>query len=295
MSAIDKHLSEKGLEPFQRPLHVGRLLWQALSWEGPIFPPKALAEMPGFKGDVLIAKANRWYEDFYGGKLKSDFAYGFAPVKLGNAIWRVRAAIMYGEVQIFADRNLSNLGVMVGAATNKASFNVLSAIEDLPQGFADRLTDVVIGEYMHFYVFIHENLKWRNALPENALLEMARADYDASTMDVLARRYGQARWGAQQALEKTLKGLLTFTGTPFPTGGPNGHNLKHLGEILEKEHGVAIAPVVLSLASCSPKVRYGEEPSTEQEALRANHAVLVALEALKRNPKTRLMLPILKK
>ncbi len=33
-----------------------------------------------------------------------------------------------------------------------------------------------------------------------------RADYDASTADVLGRRYGQARWGAQQAVEKTLKG-----------------------------------------------------------------------------------------
>lgn len=286
MEGIDKALALRDLKPFQRPLHVGRLLWEAFGWSGPVLPPKELADRLGFEGDVLMAKCHRWYEQFYGEQLKSDFAYGFVPVKLGNALWRVRAGVTYGSVRLFADRNLSNRGVTLGVRGVQASCNVLCAIEDFPQGLASRLSDLAIREHFEFHIFMHENLQWREVFPHTELLDMAGADYDTSTADVIGHRYGQARWAAQQSIEKTLKGLLKLGGTPFPTGGPNGHNLKHLGELLEQKHGISIAPSLLSLATCSPKVRYGEELSTEQQALGANHAVLGVLEQLRTNPKT---------
>jgi HEPN domain-containing protein len=289
MASIDEALTQRGLKPFQRPFHVGRLLWEAFKWSGQLLPPKELAEHPGFRGDVLKAKCLRWYDDYYGEQLKSDFAYGFVPVKLGNAIWRVRAGLTFGTVRLFADRNLSNRGVPLGGRGVTASVNVLGAIEDFPQGLADRLSDAALQEYLEFHVFMHNVLQWREQLPRTELLDMARADYDASTADVLGQRYGQARWGAQQAVEKTLKGLLRLASIPFPTGGPNGHNLLHLGELFQKQ-GIRLVPALLSLASCSPKVRYGEEPSTEQQAIGANHAVLGIIEELKTNPLTEALL-----
>jgi HEPN domain-containing protein len=289
MLAIDEALMLRGLKPFQRPLHVGRLLWEAFGWNGPVFPPKEFAERPGFLGDVLMAKCLRWYDDYYGEQLKSDFAYGFVPVKLGNAIWRVRAGVTYGTVRLFADRNLGNQGVMLGGHGATASLNILCAIENFPQGLADRLSDSALREHLEFHVFMHNVLQWREELPHTELLDMARADYEASTADVLGRRYGQARWGAQQAVEKTLKGLLRLASIPFPTGGPNGHNLLHLGGLFEQQ-GIHIAPSLRSLATCSPKVRYGEETSTEQQAIGANHAALGILEVLRNNPSTEVML-----
>ena len=41
MQAIDTALTAKGLKPFQRPLHVGRKLWEAFNWSGSIFPISA--------------------------------------------------------------------------------------------------------------------------------------------------------------------------------------------------------------------------------------------------------------
>jgi HEPN domain-containing protein len=155
---------------------------------------------------------------------------------------------------------------------------------------ADKLSDTTLREHFEFHVFIHQNLQWREEMPRTELLDMARADYDSSTADVLANRYGQARWAAQQAVEKTLKGLLTLAGTPFPTGGPNGHNLKHLGEIFQQKHGITISPELLLLATCSPKIRYGEEFSSEQQAIGANHAVLGVLDQLRNNPQTSTLL-----
>jgi HEPN domain-containing protein len=289
MVAIDEALTNRGLNPFQRPLHVGRLLWEAFEWNGPLVPPKELAKKPGFLGDVLMAKCLRWYERYYGEQLKSDFAYGFAPVKLGNAIWRVRAAVTYGTVTLFADRNLSNRGVTMDGRGAGAFVNVLGAIEGFPQGLADRLSDAALQEHLQFHVFIHNVLQWREELPRTELLNMARADYDSSTADILGRRYGQARWAAQQAVEKTLKGMLKVASLPFPTGGKYGHNLLHLGELFEKQ-GINIPPSLLSLATCATTVRYGEDVSTEQQAMGANHAVLHIFDVLRSNLLTEVLL-----
>ncbi len=285
MSAIDAALAAEDLKPSQRPLRVGIKFWEAFGWGGQVIPPKELANLPGFTGDILMAKSYQWYEHTYGDQLKSDMAYGFAPARLGNGVWRVRAGAIHGTVQFFLDRNLANRGVPIGSKGSRASFNVLCAVEKLTQGLVDRLPDQALSEYFDFHIFVHENLQWLNSLPRIELLDMARQDYDQSTADVLAHRYGQARWGAQQAVEKTLKGLLTLTRTSFPTGGPNGHNLRHIAQILKEHHGVAIADVLLDASSCSPKVRYGKEAPTETQALLANHAVLSVMEQLRLSPK----------
>lgn len=285
MAAIDQALNDEGLQPFQRPLHVGLKFWDAFGWEGLAFPPKELADQSGFNGDVLMAKAYRWYEETYGDKLKGDFAYGFAPTRLGNALWRVRFGVIYGTVRLFVDRNLKNQGIQLGSQGAGASFNVLCAIEGLPQGLVDRLPDKALREYFDFHCLMHANLQWRESLPPTDLLLMAQADYDESTASVLGGRFGQARWAAQQAVEKTLKGLLTIAGTPYPTGGVNGHNLRFIGSLLETRLAITVNPAILDLAVCSAKVRYAEEPSSEDQALAANHAALWVLDQLRVSPK----------
>ena len=233
-----------------------------------------------------MAKAYRWYEETYADKLRAEWAYGHAPVQLGNALWRVRAGVTYGTVRLFVDRNLQNHGVQLGSRGTEASMNVLCEIEGLPQGLVDRLPDQALFEHFEFHVFMHQGLQWREQLPQTDLLSVAYADYDESTASVLGGRFGQARWAAQQAVEKTLKGILAIGGTSFPTGGPNGHNLVHLGRLLEQNHGISVNRALLDLAGCSPRVRYGEESSTEKQALLANHAVLGMFEQLRGSPKT---------
>lgn len=286
MRAIDKALSDKGLKPFQRPLHVANLLWEAFGWGGLVFPPKELASQPGFEGDIIMAKSYRWYEQTYGKRLNSDFAFGYAPIKLGNAVWRVRFGGIFGSVYLFADRNLMNRGAMPGSRDVDASFNILCAVEELTQGLAKNLSEAELYEYFQFYKFGFENLMWRYDLPSTTLLDIAKKDYDASTQDVLAHGYSQARWGAGQAVEKTIKGLLTIAGTPFPTSGSKGHDLKLLADILVKNHGITILPDTLNPVLCNPDVRYGKELSTEDQAIHANHAVLAVFEQLRKDPKT---------
>lgn len=285
MRAIDSALTSEGIKPFQRPMHVGFKFWEAFKWSGNAFPDKSLADAPGFRGDVLMAKSYRWYEHTYGEKLKSDMAYGFAPARIGNAVWRVRAGVTFGTVRLFVDRNLTNRGetLVGGRGVGPATFNILCAVEDLPQGLVDRLPDATLREHMEFHLLMHAALQWRDHLPHTDLLRMAHADYDESTSAVLGSRFGQARWAAQQALEKTLKGLLTIGGTEFATKGPKGHSLEHAAKLLRDNHNILLNEQALGLAECSPAVRYGEEASTEVQALAANHSVLEVLDELRRS------------
>lgn len=273
-------------------MHVGFLFWDAFQWSGEAFPDKSLAFIPGYTGNVLMAKAYRWYEELYGEQLKTSMAYGFSPAILGNSVWRVRAGLTYGSVHLFVDRDLSNRGrVLVGGGEHgPASYNILCAVEDLPQGLVNRLPDVALRNHMDFHLLMHGALQWRESLPGTELFNMARGDYDDSTESVLGRRYGQARWAAQQALEKTLKGFLTIAGTSYAAKGPKGHSLAHAAQLLKDHHGVALSAPVLAAAECPPAVRYGEIDSTESQALLANHAVLAILDELQRSPQAKVLL-----
>jgi hypothetical protein len=283
MRAIDFDLNSRGFRPAQRPLTVGRLLWEAFGWGGNAFPPKDLALQPGFEGQILLAKAYRWYDLVYADQLNLDSSMGYAPVRLGNAIWKVRFGVAYGRLHLFLDRNLGNPGKTLGVEGRPATRNMLCAIDHLPQGLADRLTEAELRSYGEFYAWAFDALIWREQLPRMDLLNVARGDYDASTQDTLGRRYGQARWGAQQATEKTIKGLLKVVGTAFPTGA-DGHRLLRLGELLSKACGITIPADLLNVATCSAGIRYGEQPSTEEQALSANHAFLGILAQLRTNP-----------
>jgi HEPN domain-containing protein len=102
---------------------------------------------------------------------------------------------------------------------------------------------------------------------------------------VLGHRYVQARWGAEQAAEKTIKAVLKIAGTSYPTGA-KGHDLLLLAGLLDQHHGITLNQDVLSTALCSTGVRYVQEPSTEDQALTANHAVLAILRELSTQERT---------
>lgn len=282
MTAIDDLLASEELKPFQRPFHVGRKFWEAFRWGGLAFPADELADQPGFQGDVLMAKALRWYEETVGNRLNSHFELGYVPALIGRTIWRVRLAGWSGRVKFFADRNLSNKGISKGSNTTLPSMIILSLVEDLPQGMVDRLSNSEIEAHFKYHMFAVESIQWRNNLPCTNILAVARDDYNSSTQDILEDRYAQARWAAQQCVEKTLKGMLEIAGSTYPKGG-RGHDLSNLAKILKDDHGVGLSEHLIKTAHCSTGVRYKDEPSTKAQALHSNLAALGIYEALSKS------------
>ena len=190
MSAIDSALVAQGLHPWQRQLHVPRKMWEAFGWSGNISPSKDLTSQPGFTGQILMAKAHAWYKHVYGERLKADMVYGYAPARLGNTVWRVRFGVIFGSVQLYIDRNLSNRGLQFGSPA--ASHYVLCAIEELTQGFAERLSDTDLHQYFQFHIQTHQALQGRhefpcaNALPSSARCEFRRSESSSNSSSFVA-------------------------------------------------------------------------------------------------------------
>lgn len=282
MQAIDSVLSQRGLKPFQRPLHVGLLFGEAFSWEGQVLPPNELANQPGYKGDILMAKAYRWYEQVYGEKLKSDWAIGYIPVKIANSVWKVRFPVIYGNCNFFIDKNLANKGKSGIQKSGLPSINLLCLVEDLPSGLVERLPESEIVKFFEIFIFSYNTLRWREKLKGHVFFNEAYNDYSTSTDELLKHHFSQSRWASAQAVEKTLKGFLALKNIPFPKG-VDGHDLVKLGEIIKKGLGVDLNAVALAIAKCSSNVRYGEEPSNLEQTLAANHAVLEVLNQLSKS------------
>lgn len=286
MKAIDQSLSAEGYLPPARPLLIGRKFFEAFGWGGSIFPPRELAEKQGYSGLVLMAKAQCWYEQYYGNQLKVAHGFGAVPVKLGNALWRMRTIEIYGQVDLFFSRDLADDGVRLATATVNASHNILRSIDELPQGLANRLTDLELSQLLAFFLLVQNTLSWFHGIRgADKLLPIAQADFQQCTEDILSRRYPQACAAAQLAAEKVIKGLLNCGGTKYPTGGQQGHNLLHLGGLLRKFHDIGVSEELLTNASCPSGVRYANEPASEERALKANHSVLFILAQLKACPK----------
>jgi HEPN domain-containing protein len=280
MTALDAHLSSAGLKPHQRPLHVGRKLWEAFGWGGNLVPSDTLANELGFEGDVLVAKAHRWYQETLGSRLKTSMEMGHIPVMLASTVWRLRIVEFFGTVNFFLGRSLENRGDEGRHGQRVPSVNVLTLIDQLPQGLVDRLTDAELVDVFNFYLFAMRSIEWRNNLPQTPLLQVARGDFDSSSQEIFAGRYGQAKWAVQQAVEKTLKGLLTIGGTEFKTYGKEGHDLATLADKLRDSHRIDIDPQSIEKTHCSTHVRYANS-STLAEAVAANHAALSVFQAIK--------------
>jgi len=289
MQAMDSNLEQKGLKPAQRPLHIGILLWEAFKWEGLLLPSKELANKPEFTGDTLMAKSYRWYEQVYGEKLKLDLAIGYVPVKIANGVWKVKLPVIYGACSFFIDRNLANRGNTGIQQKGTSSINLLCLVEDLPVGLIERLPDSELSKFFDNYMFSFNTLSWREGLKGHIFFNEAYNDYSSSTDELLKQHFAQSRWASAQAVEKTLKGLLALGNKSFSKGA-DGHDIVKLGVNMKNELGVDINPNVLALAMCSPKVRYGEEPSNSDQALLANHATLEVLSQLSKSKQIKMLL-----
>ncbi|WP_210668546.1 HEPN domain-containing protein [Pseudomonas protegens] len=284
MMDIDRALHSEGVKAYQRPLHVQKKFWEAFGWGGRISPPDSLADQAGFAGDTLMAKANRWYEEVLGQRLKIHFSLGDVPAKIGNAIWRVRLCEWSGTVNFFAHRNLGNRGNQKGTTKERPSLNILTAVDNLTQGMIDRLSDEEIISHHRYHIFALHALEWRNNLPATNLFEAAKDDYSSSTEDVLSDRYSQSRWASQQCVEKTLKGFLELAEEKYPKGA-QGHDLMTLRELLHSKLNISINPNLIHSAHCATGARYRDEPSSQEQAFAANVAALGIYSTLKGSPK----------
>ncbi|MHB1280571.1 MAG: HEPN domain-containing protein [Acidithiobacillus sp.] len=219
---------------------------------------------------------------------------GFAPVELGNAIWRFWVPQTYGgKCAYILDRNLENCGIdsdgnpikkggIIYSIGNPPKINCLACVDGLQQGMANRLSDAQLNAFLEWCRITITGLSWfvdlfwRVSYDDKRLFYTAFCDYQSSCINLLQGRYSQSRWDSTQAVEKLIKGFFNVLSIDFDKIhklGTLGHKLSpHLENILDEK---------LLNSICWPtEGRYGEKQTSRTESLQANHGVLVIASQL---------------
>jgi HEPN domain-containing protein len=269
MSSLDDHLAKCGHQPFRRPMQAEHLVSVRLGVSAVLSGPLSMGvPRTRFGPKDLLLRVGEWYEQNYGKRLRPPFRARSFAIDIRGTLWRVRLPIVFGTVTVFVDRNL-------GKDYRGGALNILQSIDGFTQAYANRLHDEEIervGEESHTAYLAIEVL---NGLSRHAFFEQARMDYEHS-IDALISGFSwsKARWETAQCVEKILKGLLATAGHEYPSRGGAGHDIPRLGEIVSDKLGLALNPDVLRKIHCEPKVRYGEESASPEEAFMAHTALL---------------------
>ena len=283
MVSLDRHLAALRLNPAQRPMNASLLVSSKLGLDGtPIFSSPEERGQP-FSPRDLLARVHDWYDATYGDKTKIDFSPGSVVVQLQGTLWEMKMPKVWGRFQPFASPDLTRPTkpqIAVKGST-PIRHNILWSIEGMTQAYASQLTRndllMLVDEFDNDYpaMVCLDDLKGHD------LFDEARGDYRHSVDALLTgHEINKARWDTAQCAEKVLKGLLARDGHPFPTAGPKGHDIEHLGELVKQHLLIDLPASDLKLIYCSPAVRYAEQKETVENALAAHQALVMVLRLL---------------
>jgi hypothetical protein len=242
--------------------------------------------VPGYHGnDGTWDRLDAWYKKRYGDRLKTDMTPGQFVMLIRGDPYRVRVPRVFGRVQFFIDP--ARIGEVTEPAAKFARYNILNAFEGLTSDYAQSLSAAelkgIFAGYMNVVADmdkVEDALDVDHGVAVNNLVREGKADLLASVHHIFAHppNYGQARWSAAQATEKHLKGFIASGGREFARTHDLAKDL--LPVALELGWDDDAAEALVLRAECAAGVRYGEQPSTMNQAVDAARAALTICASL---------------
>ncbi len=276
MAEIDAALTREGFPIADRPMRAGSKVSVRYKIPMPIAVTDANRLPPELRPYVPLSLAiRRWYDDAYGDRLKVDMCPGRTVVRLDGDLYllkvpRILGSVAFGVTREFLPERAS------GRPPLQA--NILQLIEHMTPTKASRLSDAALKAAEQAFQTALRASYSLEATPHD-LLQSARGDLATAVTALMSDRgrHGESKWASLQAAEKTLKAAIALQGGQFPFT----HELARLVRSLEPLGIDLDAPELLSAIQCTPGIRYGEEPCTQDEALAAHIASLSLVNRLR--------------
>ena len=274
MNEIDDRLRQQGV-----PIHA-RAGHAALDYSGRYnltFPTASDGDVgtPGNYVDVKVeAHIRAWFDIKYGDRQNIFMGPGMSVVLIRGDPWELRVPLIFGEVKCVVERNLDKYRhePSIGARGHRPIVNVLSLVQDLPQGLAAQLTDPECSNILNTFRDTFTCMNSIEYLADKPYIAEVRADVAASVVHLLSLppHYGQSKWASCQATEKLLKCLLKVRGVPFQ----KNHDLEGLA-VLALGQGAAIESAAIAQVASAAGIRYGEMSVSLADAVDAHYASLL--------------------
>lgn len=280
---IDQSLKEKAIPPHSRPIMAVIEFGKRFHISIPLvkLPPGAPAELDatGFYTDRI----HRWYEEVYGGLIKTDFSEKAKVAVLADGdIWEMRIPLVYGSVVIEAKRELpSQTDNRIGTKVLKvnACASLTGITKARLQHFSDDDLNAVYGLFIVGLDVREAFKRFRNADP---MFAAAEEDWFAAVahMTNQSPNWDQARWSSLQMTEKFMKGLIKIISEH--KAPRRGHDLIEVHDILARSiMGLNLRHLIADI-QCEASNRYheAETPSTQQQAYASHKACLLVIRVL---------------
>lgn len=250
ISAIDALLETKGVSIPHRPLESANEISRQLGIQSPFAitnrPSNTDSYGPGEIGRAIY----EWYLERYGDKAKYDMDLGRVAFWLRGDVWFIRIPLIF----------------------DWANADLLGFIDSLTPSFRRELTTNETDEMKKVFRLSYEAFTYMLMKEAATYVSESRGDH-RSAVDCLNPpnpHPGQSKWASLQATEKIVKA--------FTTSKKQRPNFTHdLVKLAGEAEALGLNPIdrnLLAQIQCSPKTRYGEEPISLQEAIRAHLSAL---------------------
>ncbi|APO75209.1 hypothetical protein AM571_CH02400 [Rhizobium etli 8C-3] len=275
MAEIDSKLIDEAVDIPARPMLALREISMKYGISIPIAAPRARLP-PELQENVAIGEAiDQWYKGNYGERLKTNPCPGKTVVLLDGDLYVLQVPRIFGRVNFVLTREwLENPGLGRGPVT----CNITQLVDELTAAKAARLSDAAL---------VAIDKAFKIALPaaftlestKHGLISIARGDVEMAVSNLMARsgRFGESKWASLQAAEKVLKAAIDLVGIKFKFT----HGLAELCQTLLNSGLAFDACAQVAAIQCKPGIRYGDEPCSRDEALRAHQASLELVNILR--------------
>ncbi|WP_145203690.1 HEPN domain-containing protein [Sphingobium sp. B2] len=225
----------------------------------------------------LARAIRKWYDDTYGNRIKIDMSVGKIVLLLEGDLYALRIPQFFGSVNFTAQREWIQKA-QIGPGPGPATTNVVQLVDGMTPGMAKSLSDeALLAIWSAFEIGLPAC--YTLVSTQSELVAIARNDVKMAVSNLMERHdhFGASKWASLQSAEKVLKAAIALKGARFKPV----HDLEQLCHQLAGL-GVAFdqAQLVVDI-QCSPKIRYGEESCTREQALAAHQASLVLVNRLR--------------
>jgi hypothetical protein len=270
MESIDEGFKQRGLQPFQRPIHAFSEVCKLKKITLKIIPDGPA--IPGvYEGDSLSSHIHEWYKKRYGDALKFDPSPGCAVVLIKGNPYKIKYPLLHGQAKFEFGPDLDKYKELPKIPVNQPLIvNPLNTIEKLTHEVAKQLSRAEMLDVAKFYMVGFEVAKSLMELKEKPYIAAAKADLEIAVNNIVQTNphYGQSRWASLQFTEKYLKCFLKLKTVAFK----KDHKLQKTADLAIKNGAPNIPAKAIQDIQCSAATRYGEEKVTLQEAIKAHHA-----------------------
>jgi HEPN domain-containing protein len=270
---VDKTLIAEGKPIESRPI----LAASAVSTKfGVPIPLSSEHLTPDLKPYAPLGQAiHAWYKRTYATRLNIDMTVGRTIVDLDGDLYVLVIPRIFGGARFGISRTfIPKTGIQRGPVL----CNIIQLVEEMTPAKAALLTDEALAALnIAFERGFSASYTLENTGHE--LVGFARGDVVIAVNALMERhgRYGASKWASLQAAEKLLKAATALEGGTFPLS----HDLARLSSVLNKAGIPFDAPELLAAIQCTPAIRYGDEPCTQDEALAAHQASLELVNRLR--------------